>query len=161
MERVWVGLGSNLSEPLQQVNIAIKSLAHLPKTRLIACSSYYRSRPLGLSDQDDFLNVVVALDTTLSPEVLLDHTQEIELRQGRIRKVHRWGPRTLDLDILLFGNRIIAIPSLTVPHYDMYNREFVLYPLVELAPDLQFPNGEWLIDRLCCVPRNGLEYWNH
>lgn len=160
MERVWLALGSNLSEPLQQVSAALDALASLPQTRLVDCSSYYRSRPLGPQDQPDFLNAVVALDTALAPEALLDHTQGIELRQGRTRKAHRWGPRTLDLDILLFGDRIIAAPRLTVPHYDMHNREFILYPLAELAPDLQFPNGGSLAERLRQVLRNGLAYWD-
>ncbi|OZI15025.1 2-amino-4-hydroxy-6-hydroxymethyldihydropteridine diphosphokinase [Sodalis-like symbiont of Philaenus spumarius] len=160
MERVWLAIGSNLAEPLQQVSAALVALASMPQTRLVVCSSYYRSRPLGPQDQPDFLNAVVALDTTLAPETLLDHTRAIELHQGRTRKAHRFGPRTLDLDILLFGERIIAIPRLTVPHYDMHNREFMLYPLAELAPDLQFPNGVPLAERLRQVPRNGLTYWD-
>ncbi|BAE73764.1 2-amino-4-hydroxy-6-hydroxymethyldihydropteridinepyrophosphokinase [Sodalis glossinidius str. 'morsitans'] len=160
MECVWLALGSNLAEPLQQVSAALVALASLPQTRLVACSSYYRSRPLGPQDQPDFLNAVVALNTTLAPETLLDHTQAIELRQGRTRKADRFGPRTLDLDILLFGERIIATSRLTVPHYDMHNREFMLYPLAELAPDLQFPNGVPLAERLRQVPRNGLTYWD-
>lgn len=160
MERVWLALGSNLAQPLQQVSAALAALERLPQTRLLACSSYYCSRPLGPQDQPDFLNAVVALDTTLAPETLLDHTQAIELRQGRTRKAHRFGPRQLDLDILLFGERIIATRRLTVPHYDMHNREFMLYPLAELAPDLQFPNGVSLAERLRQVPRNGLTYWD-
>ncbi|MGL9773134.1 MAG: 2-amino-4-hydroxy-6-hydroxymethyldihydropteridine diphosphokinase [Sodalis sp. (in: enterobacteria)] len=160
MERVWLALGSNLTEPLQQISAALVALASLPQTRLVACSSYYRSHPLGPQDQPDFLNAVVALDTTLAPETLLNHTQAIEFRQGRTRKAHRFGPRTLDLDILLFGERIIATPRLTVPHYDMHNREFMLYPLAELAPGLQFPNGVPLVEHLRQVPRNGLTYWD-
>lgn len=161
MERVWLALGSNLSEPLQQVNAAIEALASLPQTYLVACSSYYCSRPLGPQNQPDFLNAVVALDTVLEPETLLHHTQAIELCQGRIRcKTDRFTARTLDLDILLFGDRIIATPRLTVPHYDMYNREFMLYPLAELAPMLNLPDGSELCERLCRVPRNGLVYWN-
>lgn len=160
MERVWLALGSNLSEPLQQVSAALDALAKLLQTQLIACSSYYRSCPFGPQDQPDFLNAVVALDTTLTPETLLDHTQAIELLHGRTRKAPRWGPRTLDLDILLFGNRIITTSRLTVPHYDMYNREFMLYPLAELAPNLHFPDGSLLADRLLQIPRNGLSYWD-
>ncbi|UVK76883.1 MAG: 2-amino-4-hydroxy-6- hydroxymethyldihydropteridine diphosphokinase [Sodalis sp. Fle] len=160
MERVWLALGSNLCNPLQQVNAALDALAHLPHTRFIACSSYYRSRPLGPQCQPDFLNAVVVLDTTLALEHLLDHTQSIELQQGRTRKLHRWGPRSLDLDILLFGTCIIATPRLIIPHYDMLNREFMLYPLAELAPTLLFPDGSALADRLRAVPRNRLMFWD-
>lgn len=160
MERVWLALGSNLSQPLKQVGTAIEALKNLPYTVIVACSSYYRSRPLGLQDQPDFLNAVVAMDTALTPEILLDYIQAIELRQGRTRKAHRFGPRTLDLDILLFGNCIISTYNLTVPHYDMHNREFMLYPLAELSPGLLFPDGYALAERLREVPRNGLVYWD-
>lgn len=159
IERVWLGIGSNLSRPVQQVSAALEALDSLPKTRLVDVSSYYRSRPLGPKDQPDFLNAVVALDTTLTPDTLLSYTQAIELCQGRARKTSRFGPRTLDLDILLFGDRIIGTPRLTVPHYDMHNREFMLYPLFESEPELLLPGGVALTERLRQVPRNGLRYW--
>ncbi len=155
-----MALGSNLAQPLNQVDAALSALAALPATRLSACSSYYRSRPLGPQDQPDYLNAVVELHTCLAPEILLDHTQAIELSQGRVRKADRWGPRTLDLDILLFGEQVIDTARLTVPHYDMKNREFILYPLAELATGLHFPDGEALSDRLAQVPLNGLEFWD-
>ena len=160
MTAVWLAIGSNLAQPLQQVEAALEALSRLPETRLTACSSYYRSRPLGPQDQPDYLNAVAALETALAPETLLDHTQAIEQRQGRVRKDLRWGPRTLDLDIMLFGDRPIHTQRLTVPHYDMQNREFMLYPLAELAPDLVFPDGGSLADRLRQVPRNGLVFWD-
>lgn len=97
--------------------------------------------PLGPQDQPDYLNAAVALKTTLAPEELLNHTQRIELQQGRVRKAERWGPRTLDLDIMLFGNEVINTERLTVPHYDMKNRGFMLWPLFEIAPELVFPDG--------------------
>ncbi|MBX4180690.1 2-amino-4-hydroxy-6-hydroxymethyldihydropteridine diphosphokinase [Sodalis sp. CWE] len=159
MERVWLSIGSNLSNPLQKVNNAIKALKDLPKTRLVACSSYYRSRPLGLKNQPDFLNAVVALDTNLAPGTLLIYIQKIELCQGRIRTKNRFGPRTLDLDILLFGKKIIIENHLVIPHYDMYRREFVLYPLSEIAPDLKLPNGVLISNQLQQVPFNGLTCW--
>lgn len=159
MMRVWLAIGSNLAEPLAQVSAALSALSRLPRTRLAACSSFYRSRPLGPQDQPDYLNAVVALETRLSPEQLLDHTQAIEQRQGRTRKANRWGPRTLDLDILLADNLTLHTARLTIPHYDMKNREFMLYPLAELAPDLIFPDGESLADRLSLVPINGLTLW--
>ncbi|MEA9391826.1 2-amino-4-hydroxy-6-hydroxymethyldihydropteridine diphosphokinase [Acerihabitans sp. TG2] len=159
MAWVWLAIGSNLAQPLAQVSAALSALSRLPRTRLAACSSFYRSRPLGPQDQPDYLNAVVALETRLSPEQLLDHTQAIEQRQGRTRKAERWGPRTLDLDILLFDDLTLHTTRLTVPHYDMKNREFMLYPLAELAPDLRFPDGEYLSDRLSQVPINGLTLW--
>ncbi|MDN6448619.1 MAG: 2-amino-4-hydroxy-6-hydroxymethyldihydropteridine diphosphokinase [Enterobacterales bacterium] len=144
MTRVYIALGSNLANPLHQVQSALNALAELPQTKLIATSSLYRTPPLGPQDQPDYLNAVVALDTDLSAENLLDHTQKIELEHGRVRKDERWGPRTLDLDILLFGDEIINTERLTVPHYDMKNRQFMLYPLAEIAPELHFPTGESL-----------------
>ncbi|MBP2846768.1 2-amino-4-hydroxy-6-hydroxymethyldihydropteridine diphosphokinase [Dickeya oryzae] len=160
MTCVYLALGSNLSEPLQQVRAALRALDAITQTRLVRCSSFYRSRPLGPQDQPDYLNAVVELQTGLSPEALLDNTQRIELEQGRVRKENRWGPRTLDLDILLFGNLTLHTERLTVPHYDMKNREFMLYPLAELAPELVFPDGEALTTRLQHVPRNGLSLWD-
>ncbi|MBS0968929.1 2-amino-4-hydroxy-6-hydroxymethyldihydropteridine diphosphokinase [Chimaeribacter arupi] len=159
MIRVYLALGSNLAQPLDQVNAALAALDALPQTRRVACSSFYRSTPLGPQDQPDYLNAVVALDTTLLPETLLDATQAIEQQQGRVRKAERWGPRTLDLDMLLYGDQVINTPRLTVPHYDMMNREFMLYPLAEIAPDLVFPDGTVLQQHLAGVDRNGLTRW--
>lgn len=148
MTLVYIALGSNLASPLEQVNAAVKALGEIPETRLVAVSSFYRTPPLGPQDQPDYLNAAVALETTLAPEVLLSHTQRIELQQGRVRKAERWGPRTLDLDIMLFGQAIIHTDNLTVPHYDMYNRGFMLWPLYEIAPSLTFPDGISLQQRL-------------
>lgn len=148
MTLVYIALGSNLASPLEQVNAAVKALGEIPDTRLAAVSSFYRTPPLGPQDQPDYLNAAVALETTLAPEVLLSHTQRIELQQGRVRKAERWGPRTLDLDIMLFGQAIIHTDNLTVPHYDMYNRGFMLWPLYEIAPSLTFPDGISLQQRL-------------
>jgi 2-amino-4-hydroxy-6-hydroxymethyldihydropteridine diphosphokinase len=144
----YIAIGSNLASPLEQVKAAIAALGEIPHTRVIAVSSLYRTPPLGPQDQPDYLNAVVALETTLSPEMLLDNTQRIELQQGRVRKAERWGPRTLDLDIMLFGDDIIQTPRLTVPHYDMHNRGFMLWPLFEIAPNLRFPDGTLLTDAL-------------
>lgn len=144
MTRVYIALGSNLASPLTQVNAAIAALGTIPDSRVVAVSSFYRTPPLGPQDQPDYLNAAVALETSLAPEALLNHTQRIELDQGRVRKAERWGPRTLDLDIMLFGSETIATPRLTVPHYDMKNRGFMLWPLFEIAPELHFPDGETL-----------------
>lgn len=144
----YIAIGSNLASPLEQVNAALAALGEIPHTRVIAVSSLYRTPPLGPQDQPDYLNAAVALETTLPAEMLLDNTQRIELQQGRVRKAERWGPRTLDLDIMLFGDDVIHTPRLTVPHYDMHNRGFMLWPLFEIAPDLRFPDGALLTDTL-------------
>ncbi|AJJ61679.1 2-amino-4-hydroxy-6-hydroxymethyldihydropteridine diphosphokinase [Yersinia aldovae] len=159
MNRVYIALGSNQSMPLQQVKTALEALEYLPRTRLVACSPFYRTKPLGPQDQPDFLNAVVALDTDLPPEQLLDHTQAIERNQGRVRKEQRWGPRTLDLDIMLYGSLVIKTDRLTVPHYGLKEREFMLYPLADIAPDLIFPDGEALSECLKRIDKNGLVLW--
>ncbi|MGG8097506.1 2-amino-4-hydroxy-6-hydroxymethyldihydropteridine diphosphokinase [Klebsiella aerogenes] len=141
MTLVYIAIGSNLASPLEQVNAAIRALADIPDSRVVSVSSLYRTPPLGPQDQPDYLNAAVALETSLAPEALLDHTQRIELQQGRVRKAERWGPRTLDLDIMLFGDAIINSERLTVPHYDMKNRGFMLWPLFEIAPQVHFPDG--------------------
>lgn len=148
MTLVYIAIGSNLASPLAQVNAALDALRQLPDSEVVAVSSFYRTPPLGPQDQPDYLNAAVALKTQLDAETLLDHTQRIELQQGRERKAERWGPRTLDLDIMLFGNHTIATPRLTVPHYDMHNRGFMLWPLSEIAPALRFPDGTTLQARL-------------
>ena len=141
MTVAYIAIGSNLASPLEQVNAALKALGDIPESHILTVSSFYRTPPLGPQDQPDYLNAAVALETSLAPEELLNHTQRIELQQGRVRKAERWGPRTLDLDIMLFGNEVINTERLTVPHYDMKNRGFMLWPLFEIAPDLRFPDG--------------------
>ncbi|TRO12605.1 2-amino-4-hydroxy-6-hydroxymethyldihydropteridine diphosphokinase [Ectopseudomonas mendocina] len=157
MERVYIGLGSNLAEPLQQLRAALNAIAQLPHSRLQAQSSFYISDPLGPADQPRYVNAVAALDTELEPWQLLDALQRIEQEQGRVRKAERWGPRTLDLDILLFGDRLLDDERLTVPHYHMHARPFVLYPLAELVTELQLPDGRSLSALLNACPFSGLE----
>lgn len=156
-ERVYIGLGSNLAEPRQQLEAALKALAQVPATKVAAVSPLYASDPLGPPDQPRYVNAVAALDTDLEPLALLDALQAIELEQGRVRKDERWGPRSLDLDILLFGERMIDEPRLSVPHYHMHARAFVLYPLADLAPHLRFPDGRSLPELLAACPFSGLE----
>lgn len=144
MTLAYIALGSNLASPLEQVNAAVQALGAIPQSRIVATSSFYRTPPLGPQDQPDYLNATVVLETALDAEALLDNTQRIELQQGRVRKAERWGPRTLDLDIMLFDNEVINTDRLTVPHYDMKNRGFMLWPLFEVAPDLIFPDGSSL-----------------
>jgi 2-amino-4-hydroxy-6-hydroxymethyldihydropteridine diphosphokinase len=158
MERVYIGLGSNLAEPREQLRGALKALAALPSSSLVAVSSLYISDPLGPPDQPRYNNAVAVLDSSLAPLTLLDALQAIEQAQGRKRKAERWGPRTLDLDILLFGDRLLDEPRLTVPHYHLHARAFVLYPLAEVAPDtLQLADGRHLADLLAACPFEGLE----
>jgi 2-amino-4-hydroxy-6-hydroxymethyldihydropteridine diphosphokinase len=157
MERVYLALGSNLAEPLAQLKAALRAIGELPRSRLAAVSSLYASDPLGPPGQPRYLNAVAALDTGLAPLALLDALQAIEQRQGRQRKAERWGPRTLDLDILTFGERLIDQPRLRVPHYHMQARAFVLYPLAEIAPGLRLADGRVLDALLAACPPSGLE----
>lgn len=156
MERIYIGMGSNLAAPDQQLRSAIAALALLPGTALVGVSDFYQSDSL-LPGQPRYTNAVAALDSSLAPLALLDALQAIENGQGRER-LERWGPRTLDLDILLFGDRLIDQPRLKVPHYQMHLRAFVLYPLAELAPaELQLPDGRSLAELLNACPFVGLE----
>lgn len=157
MQRCFIALGSNQADPAVQVTKACAELRALPQSRLLACSSLYRSAPLGPQDQPAFINAVAMLDTQLEPEALLDALQGIEQRSGRVRKAERWGPRILDLDLLLYADRIIDTPRLQVPHYHMHARSFVLYPLAELAADLTMPDGTPLQQLLQACPPSGLE----
>lgn len=159
MTLAYIALGSNLASPLEQVTHALDAIAAIPQSRVVATSSYYRTPPLGPQDQPDYLNAAVALKTELSPEALLTHTQRIELEHGRVRKAERWGPRTLDLDIMLFGNLTVATPTLVVPHYDMKNRAFMLVPLLEIAPDCTFPDGKRAADILDTLSQDGITFW--
>lgn len=153
MEQVYIGLGSNLASPEQQLDAALLALAQMPHTRVVRSSAYYSSAPLGPADQPRYTNAVARIETALAPHQLLDHLQAIELAQGRQRKAERWGPRTLDLDIILFGERIINDERLCVPHYHMQQRPFVLLPLADICPaDLQLPDGRWLADLLSLCP---------
>lgn len=140
MNRTYIALGSNLNTPVQQLKDATLALAQLPNSQLIQVSSFYQSKPLGPQDQPDYVNAVACLDTQLAPLALLDALQQIEQQQGRVR-LRRWGERTLDLDLLLYGDVIMQSERLTIPHYAMTDREFVIVPLFEIAPNLVLPNG--------------------
>lgn len=134
----YIGLGSNMNNPLQQLNQAKQKIKTLPKTNLLKCSSIYQSEALTIDTepQDDYLNAVIEIQTTLSPEQLLDSLQAIENQQGRVRKT-RWGARSLDLDILLYAEQQIKTARLMIPHIEIKNRNFVLLPLLELSPNLK------------------------
>jgi 2-amino-4-hydroxy-6-hydroxymethyldihydropteridine diphosphokinase len=137
-ERAFVALGANIGEPQRQVEAGFAALAALAGTRLVSRSSLYRSAPVGYLDQPDFINAVAAIDTALSPRDLLDALLEIERVHGRVRDFAN-APRTLDLDLVLYGDRRILEPGLTVPHARMLERDFVMLPLAEIAPDAQVP----------------------
>ncbi len=134
----FVGLGSNLGEPIAQVREAMRELDELPHTQRIRQSRLYHSAPLGPAGQPPYVNAVAMLHTTLGPDALLAGLHDIEQRHGRQRN-ERWGPRTLDLDLLLYGEQQIATPRLRVPHPELHRRDFVRVPLFDLAPDLYLP----------------------
>jgi len=134
----YIGIGSNLECPIVQVGKALSALSAIPRTRCIACSPWYRSEPVGPPGQPDYLNAVAHLLTRLDPPSLLDALQAIEDAHGRVRS-RRWGPRTLDLDMLLYGDRVQDDPHLVLPHPRMHERAFVLYPLHAIAPDVIIP----------------------
>jgi 2-amino-4-hydroxy-6-hydroxymethyldihydropteridine pyrophosphokinase len=157
MIRAYVGLGSNLENPQAQIRRALAALKRLPRTRCVAVSSLYRSAPMGPPGQPDYINAVAALDTALKAEEMLDHLQAIEHYQGRIRGPQRWGPRIIDLDLLLYGDEQIATERLTVPHPGLHERSFVLYPLKEVDPGLGIPGRGCLDALLNKCPPDGLE----
>jgi 2-amino-4-hydroxy-6-hydroxymethyldihydropteridine diphosphokinase len=153
-----IGLGSNLEDPASQVERTFAELAALPGTRLARRSRLYRTPPWGLPGQPDFINAVAEVDTTLAPRDLLDQLLAIELRRGRRRDGDRWGPRVIDLDVLLYGNLRLREPGIEVPHPRLHERAFVLVPLAELDRTLDVP-GQGSVGALAdaladasCVP---------
>ena len=138
LHKVYIGLGSNLNDPVLQVTRAITALDKLPNTELCVSSSLHQTSPMGPQDQPDFINAVALILTRLTPLELLRSLQQLEQHYGRIRK-EKWGPRTLDLDILLYGDEWIKTDVLTIPHPGLKERDFVLKPLYEIAPELILP----------------------
>ena len=157
MALVYVGLGSNLSDPQKQIELAVASLTQIKNTTLDGVSSLYFSRPMGPQDQPDYMNAVASLTTDLNPLDLLNELQAIENNAGRVRKDNRWGARILDLDVLLYDNETINHERLTVPHYGLELREFVLLPLAELSPKLTLPNGKPVLALSQAIATNGLK----
>lgn len=148
MVTAYIGLGSNLKDPHRQLTRAIASLKSLADCRCLAVSGLYRSKPMGPQDQPDYINAVMALETDLSALALLDVLQAIEQQQGRVRGAEQWGPRTLDLDLLIYCDWMIDEPRLKIPHPGLHERSFVLYPLYEIAPTLQVPGRGALVELL-------------
>ena len=154
MALAYIGLGSNLEDPLAQVTRAFIALANIPHTYLRARSAIYSSLPVG-PEQPDYINAVALLDTQLAPLVLLDSLQTIEQAHQRVRIQH-WGPRTLDLDLLLYDDQVVNLERLQVPHPYLTRRSFVIYPLADINPNLHLPDGTPLAQLLSQCPADGL-----
>lgn len=156
----YVGLGSNLDDPVRNLDSARKAIAELPGVEEIAFSPLYGSKPVGPQDQPDYVNAVMRINTRLSAADLLEQLQGIENAHGRVRSI-RWGARTLDLDVLLYGQQIINAPNLVVPHPEIANRAFVLYPLADVATgDLLIPGKGRLAELLAACPADDLRRIN-
>lgn len=153
---VYIALGSNLNDPRRQVEQGLQALTNLPATRYRARSGWYQSNAVGPGEQADYLNGVVLLETALEPDELIVHLHRIESAQGRERRI-RWAARTLDLDILLYGERVVTTDRLRIPHPRLSERNFVLYPLADISPDLILPNGTSLATLLSRCPADGLK----
>jgi 2-amino-4-hydroxy-6-hydroxymethyldihydropteridine diphosphokinase len=149
----YIGLGANIGDPKAQLQQALKLLHHSQGVSVRRVSSLYETSPVGYDDQPNFLNVVAEIDTTLPPLELLHTAQKIEQRLHRVRK-QRFGPRTIDVDILLYGERIIATPELTVPHPRLLERAFVLIPLYELTGELIIATGQSISEAIAALPED-------
>lgn len=158
MFEVYIGLGSNLEKPVEQIKLARISIASQEHITETGFSSLYRSLPMGPQNQPDFINAVMQFYTDLSAIELLDVLQKIENNQGRDRKGERWGARVLDLDLLLYADQQIILPDLIVPHMGLSEREFVLYPLLEIASEDLFIPGKGILKHLISkCPLNDLK----
>ena len=153
----YIGLGSNLSDPAKQITLAVEAIKNIPHSNIQSLSSLYFSRPMGPKDQPDYMNAVLSIETNLSSIALLDTLQAIENKAGRVRKDNRWGARILDLDILLFGNETIENERLTIPHYGLKIREFVVLPLAEINQTLVLPCGTTIESLAENIPHNDLK----
>jgi 2-amino-4-hydroxy-6-hydroxymethyldihydropteridine diphosphokinase len=155
-QAAYVGLGANLGDPIRQVQQALCELGELPATRLVTQSSLYRTEPVGYADQPSFVNAVAQLETSLAPRALFDELKQIEQRHGRLRGIPN-GPRSLDLDLLVFAGQVSRDEKLTIPHPRMHMRAFVLVPLAEIAAELEVPGRGRVVDLLQAVDRQGVE----
>ncbi len=153
----YVGLGSNLDDPVGHVHRALAELQAVEGCEVTATSPLFRSAPMGPPDQGWYVNAVAALEVALGPRALLDRLQAIEQVHGRNRSGQRWGPRTLDLDLLLYGDRVIDEAGLQIPHPGLTKRNFVVYPLLLVAPELVLPNGRPLSEVASALDHKGLE----
>jgi len=147
MPRAFLGLGSNQGDRMAALQDAQTRLGAAPGIRILQRSSVYETEPLGMIDQPWFLNQVLSVETTLEPLALLDTVQGVERALGRTRSIH-WGPRIIDIDILLYGDESVSSERLTIPHPELAGRRFVLLPLVEVKPNARLPDGRWVRDLL-------------
>lgn len=147
MVKAYLGLGSNMNDPQAQLEAAVTAIGRVPSTTVLRSSPMYASKPWGKTDQPDFVNMVVEIETGLQPHTILRHCKHIEQEQGRVAG-ERWGPRPVDIDILLFGKRTLRTASLVVPHPRMWDRAFVLRPLSDLRPDMTGPDGRTITEYL-------------
>ena len=154
--RAYIGLGSNLDGPRGQLARALRELDRLPGTRCVARSASYHSAPMGPADQPDYVNAVALIETRLDPYQLLSVLHCLERAHGRVRSGRRWGPRPLDLDILIYGDLCLQDPRLELPHPGLPRRNFVLYPLEEISPRLRIPGLGPVADLVAACPRDGL-----
>ncbi|WP_027356279.1 2-amino-4-hydroxy-6-hydroxymethyldihydropteridine diphosphokinase [Desulfofundulus thermocisternus] len=152
----YIGLGSNMGGKKANLKAALELLGRVPGVKILRVAPFYRTEPVGYTDQDWFVNTVAEVETTLSPRELLAACLEVENRLGRVRGV-RWGPRVIDLDLLLYNGQVIDEPDLVVPHPLMHERAFVLVPLADLAPDLVIPGRGGVRELLAGVDRQGVE----
>jgi len=152
----YIGVGSNLEDPHAQVRAAFARLGELPRTRVVLTSRLYRSRPLGPMAQPDFINAAAGLITQLDSSSLLDHLHAIERAMGRPKQHERWGPRIIDLDLLAHGSERHSDARLTLPHPEIVKRNFVLYPLADIAPDLELPGLGRVAELAAAVTAEGL-----
>ena len=155
MSIAYIALGANLGDPAATVNAAFAALDQLPQSRLLATSALYRTAPVGIAEQPEFVNAAARVETTLAPEALLDALLAIEQAFGRVR-AERNGPRTLDLDILLYEDLTLVTPRLSLPHPRLHLRAFVLQPLADLAPDLAIPGRGSIAAWLPAVANQGI-----
>jgi len=156
----YLSLGANLGNKQETIGQALKELAAQPTIKVVAVSSLYQTTPVGLTDQPDFLNAAAAIQTTLTPQELLAHILQLEQQLGRVRTV-RWGPRTIDIDILTFGSEEVNQPKLTIPHPRLAERLFALVPLAEIAPDLRLPgDSEPMQEKAARFAQQGNILWN-
>ena len=158
--RVYIGLGSNLENPVAQIKEALDELGAIPDTVLVESSSLYSSKPMGPADQPDYVNAVAALDTLLSPDELLETLIGIEDAQGRERGGDKWGPRIIDLDLLLYSKKKINTDTLIVPHPGLHERDFVMYPLAEIAGNINIPGKGLMSKRYATCEKHDLKKLN-
>jgi 2-amino-4-hydroxy-6-hydroxymethyldihydropteridine diphosphokinase len=149
--RAYVGLGANLGERCDTIRRAVELLGQAPETAVVAVSTFRETAPVGLEDQPAFMNGACAVETTLSPRTLLDELLSIELRLGRTRSEVRWGPRIIDLDLLLYDQFIVDEPGLVIPHPRLRERVFVLEPLLDIDPNLSIPDGRTVKSLLAAI----------